>query len=199
MTINKKITFLDIETTSKSFTPGPVKCFDSIVEVAAAIVNLENREIELEKNWLIQPHGPQSKIRINEIRDWDFGEFHLKHETFKNVDWDLGQDRKEVMLELSQNFLIPGAVVGAQNPNFDLNHLERDFAELNIEWPKLNYHIFDLASPALFLVMGGVVESPSLRHTSVWAGCSKQKHRALDDVHDTIKTFWSMYDFFMSR
>lgn len=192
----KKLVFVDCETTAKLFKPGISTCEDSIVEAAAAIVNLDTREIELEKNWLIKPHGPQSFDK-DHIRMWDLGDFHIKNGHFKDTDWNSANEWIDVMAELSTSFLASSATIAGQNPKFDLDHFQRDFAELNIEWPKLDYHIIDIAPAAIFLVMAGIVPGMSLRHTSKWAGCSTQKHRALDDVHDTIKVFWAMYDFYI--
>lgn len=195
-----RLTFIDIETTALNV---PRECRDSIIEVAAAIVNLQTREIVDQYECLICPHGTQTRY-VSEPLDsvgptnrltWDLGPFHGNQ--FEGVDWSEGRTLLEALNKLAQDFMYDGAIIAGQNPAWDLVHLRRDFAAVGLQWPDLDYHVFDLGGPALFLQMAGLVPGLSLRHTAKWAGCTRSPHRAMNDVLNAIDVFWAMHDHFL--
>lgn len=201
------LTFLDIETTAKT---GPEAGTDAIIEIAAARVNIRDREAPIESfEVLIAPWGNQATPMVQGAfpftpaqvlamgrPGWDLGEYHVKAGHFAGVDWSRAVDRSLALDMLTEKLLTDGATIAGQNPHFDLRYLRRDFAEAGRPFPKLDYHVIDLCSPAIFLVMAGCVETPSLRLTGPWAGCGPQTHRAAGDVRDAIKVFWAMFDAF---
>lgn len=193
------LTFVDIETTALL---GPESDADAIVEIAAARVNLKTRETEEHFECLIKPCGTQATIsQYPSIPSaWNLGEYHTKAGHFRGADWSKAMNHTLAMEILLDRFLIEGATIAGQNPGFDLRHLQRDFEAMGFfPWPKLDYHVPDLCSPALFLVMAGKVESVSLRSLIPWAYADpnrKQSHRAMGDVKDSIRVFFAMFDFF---
>jgi hypothetical protein len=201
------LVFLDIETTALK---GPNSRLDAIVEIAAAKVRLRDRVIVDRFDTLIKPWGDSDQvIRCNNCfagytRDctgpiWNLGKYHLDAGHFAGVDWNQGMTQDHALGILGERFLIEGATIAGQNPRFDLDHIQRDFTALGWEWPKLDYHVPDLCSPALFLVMAGKVEGVSLRNVIPWAYADpnrKQAHRAAGDVSDAIQVFWAMFDYF---
>ena len=192
------LTFIDLETTAKH---RPSEYYDSIVEVAAARVNLATREIEDKYETLIHPHGIQSWRRVHTVHggnypDWQLGEFHTKSGHFDGVDWRRGTRQENALNMLLEYFLKDGATIAGQNPAFDLAHLRRDCLGSSLSWPNLDYHVIDLASTAIFLQMAGIIPGLSLRHTAKWAGCARSPHRAMNDVLNSIDVFWCMHDIF---
>lgn len=192
------LTFLDIETTAQT---GPEAGTDAIIEIAAARVNIRDREAPIESfEVLIRPWGPQAvagpPMPGAFYGAWMLGDYHVKGGHFAGVDWSRAVDRSLALDMLTEKLLTDGATIAGQNPHFDLRYLRRDFAEAGRPFPKLDYHVIDLCSPAIFLVMAGCVETPSLRLTGPWAGCGPQTHRAAGDVRDAIKVFWAMFDAF---
>lgn len=193
------LTFLDIETTAKE---GPDSWKDSIVEVAATRIRLEDRQVLDRWDSLIKPWGDQAGRPFATAKDagplaWELGEYHTKPGTFRGVDWDNALDYGVVLDILRDRFLTEGATIAGWNPGFDIGHIKRDFFGAGRAWPKLDYHVIDLCPAALFLVMSGHVESVSLRNVGPWAGCPDQIHRAGPDVDNTIAVFWAMHDFYI--
>ncbi len=194
------LVFTDIETTAKD---GPAFRTDQIVEVAAVKVRLAVRKVVDVFTTLIRPkeNGPQTQIvpsRDGQSWDtvWDLGEYHTKAGHFQDVDWSQGLTLDYSLRYLGDQFF-PGATFAGNNVPFDLDHYQRDFKALGLPWPKTDYHRVDLASPAMFLVMGGILEGMSLRYSAAWAGRPPQKHRALSDCYDGIAVFWAMFDHFI--
>lgn len=190
------LTFLDVETTAKT---GPSLRIDQVIEVAAARVCLTDRAITHSCEMLVRPWGPQA-IETPDGIVWDLGKFHLESRRFDGVDFRKdGLDYDVVLDILRDTFLVDGTTLAGQNPAFDKDHIFRDMAHKGMSLPKLDYHIFDLASPALFLAMAGEVPGCSLRHTGQWAGCPSHRHRAMADVLCTIQVFWTMFDRFIGK
>lgn len=188
--------FTDVETTGHN----PNGRHDQIVELSAALVRLEDRVIVDFVEYLIKPHGPQSVVcdpgRPNGAREWLLGPYHTQNGHFQGVDfWADGVDLYDALTSFAT--LAEGATFAGQNPRFDLEHLQRDFHSCAIPWPETDYHLIDIASPAMFLVMAKQVDGISLRKTGPWAKCGPQTHRAGQDVRDAIQAFWAMHDFFI--
>jgi DNA polymerase III epsilon subunit-like protein len=197
------LVFVDVETTALK---GPASQADAIIEVAAARVELTSRRIEDQFETLIRPWGEQSTrwglgAGRGDIPDtWKLGDFHTKAGHFDGVDWSTAVDLDVALDVLATRFLIDGATIAGQNPGFDLDHLRRDFVNHHRPWPKLDYHVIDLVTGAMFLAMAGKVEGCSLRHVIPWAYVDpdrKQAHRAGQDVRDEIQVFFAMADQFM--
>lgn len=193
----QRLTFVDIETTGLL---GPSTRKDSIIEVAAAVVDLKTRAVVDQWTTLITPHGDQSGSNYLPFPfgrvDWILGDYHLKAGHFDGVDWSTAMDWDQALKVLGARFLTEGATLAGQNPGFDADHLQRDWSALGWDWPSLDYHRIDLCSPAIFLVMAGLTEGASLRYSAKWAGCGPQRHRAMSDVNDAIRVFWAMADHF---
>jgi len=202
----KRLTFLDVETTA---ILGPDSRQDSVIEIAAAVVDLESRSVVDRFDTLIKPWGLQSDLFYDLKRDttdptawprgWRLGEFHTKAGHFDEADWSKGIDYTLALDILLDRFVTEGATIAGQNPRFDIDHIRRDVEGIDRPWPKIDYHVPDLCSPALFLVMAGITDGVSLRNVIPWAYADKdrkQAHRARGDVEDAIRVFWAMFDFF---
>lgn len=196
--------FIDIETTALR---GPDEGTDEIVEIAAATLDLERDEVVDEWSTLIKPSETVTDLKQVRIADgeltWKLGVFHGRH--FDGVDWASGLTIDAALEGLAScGYLVDGATIAGQNPSFDLRHLRRDWERIRryVEcscpscaptterpWPKLDYHVIDLVSPAFMLAMTGAVPGCSLRHTAPLLANSTQKHRALDDVRDAVEVF----------
>lgn len=197
------LTFTDIETTGKK---GPNTREDPIIEIAAARVDLQTRAVVDSFETLIKPPSIQGTYPFTPAQvidfgtaSWDLGDYHVKAGHFAGVDWTRARKLDQALDIMADRFLVDGATIAGQNPRFDLEHYQRDFAALGWTWPKLDYHVIDLCSPALFLVMAGHASSVSLRNVIPWAYGDpnrKQAHRAMGDVKDAIQVFFSMFDFF---
>lgn len=191
------LTFLDIETTALA---GPEACTDAIVEIAASRINIRDRdEPAVSFEALIRPWGAQTLFMDppDDLRlTWDFGEYHTTAGHFAGVDWSKAIKLSAALDMITETLLTDGATMAGHNPHFDLRYLRRHFDYAGRPFPAIDYHVIDLCSPAIFLVMMGEVETPSLRFTGPWAGCKPQRHRAMDDVRDAIRVFWHMYDEF---
>lgn len=194
------LTFIDIETTGHNVNGTT----DAIVEIAGARVDLSTRVITDTFEALIRPWGEQSNCAFyntphhGQVLTWNLNRFHTDAGHFDGVYWERdGVDCNLALDMFTETLFVDGATIAGQNPEFDLRHLRRDFVASGRPWPQLDYHRFDLCSPAMFLTMAGSVESPSLRNTAPWAGCGPQKHRAADDVVQAIRVFWAMYDAFI--
>lgn len=191
------LTFIDVETTGHD----PNGDTDAIIEVAISRVCLKTREVTAHFSTLITPEGSDHPHAINHPLDtgWDLGPYHIENGHFQDVDWRHGMPLGDALKFLQVMGFEDGATIAGQNPHFDLRYLKRDFALCDRPWPALDYHIIDLCSPALFLVMNGTVPGVSLRHLIPWAYGEpnrKQQHRAVNDVEDTIRVFWALYDQF---
>lgn len=195
--------FTDIETTAKE---GPESRADQIIEIAAATVRLSDRAVVDQFETLILPvfPGPQTLgPPEGEIHDrqaiWDLGQYHLDAGHFRGVDWSTGMLLPDALDTLGSRFFQDGATIAGQNPRFDLDHIRRYWEVFLWPWPKLDFHVIDLCSPALFLVMAGKTQGVSLRNIIPWAYGEPnrtQAHRAMGDVYDTIRVFWAMFDFY---
>jgi len=203
----KELVFIDIETTAKY---GPEENKDAIIEIAASKVNLKTRETTVIVDTIIKPGGTDIDQAVCQVgggerlsdgvfapNTWKLGEYHIKAGHFADVDWSLGQPIKDVFNTLS--LALEGATIAGQNPKFDLAYIKRDFKNLGMTFPKIDYHLIDLCSPAIFLYMAGIIPGISLRHSSQWAGCGKQQHRAGQDVKDAIEVFWKMHDYYNGK
>jgi len=191
------ITITDVETTGLM---GPWTTDDQLIEVAALKVRLSDRAIVDQFSTLIRPHGAYQTrvVAYSEQRAWDLGAFHLSAGHFADVDpeqWAEAMTLDAALARLSSGFF-QGATLAGNNVAFDVRHYQRDFALANLPWPKMDYHVIDLSSPAIYLVMAGEIEGVSLRHLAQWAGRGTQQHRALGDCLDTYAAFWAMFDFF---
>jgi hypothetical protein len=196
------LVFTDLETTA---VKGPNTTEDQIIEVAAVKVCLADRLVVDEFTTLIQPKANGAQTEIVPSRDggswdtvWQLGKYHLDAGHFSDVspeEWLAGMTLEAALTRLAFEFF-PGATFAGNNVPFDVRHYRRDFAALGMAWPKTDYHVIDLASPAIFLAMTEEIEGVSLRHSAAWAGRPPQKHRALSDCHDAIAAFWAMFDFY---
>ena len=189
-----ELTFIDVETTA---IDGPAAGTDALIEIGAARVRLSDRAIVDSFECLIKPHGPQS-FNCGYGIEWALGEYHVTAGHFAGVDWSTGLELPHALDIMAGRFLQDGATIAGQNPGFDLRHFRRDWPE-TWAWPKLDYHVIDLCSPALFLVMAGIVPGVSLRNVIPWAYGEpnhKQAHRAMGDVRDAIQVFWAMFDYY---
>jgi hypothetical protein len=194
------ITITDIETTGLC---GPNTTDDQIIEVATLKVRLADRAIVGWFSTLIKPHGTDQTVAGFFGHDpaplaWDLGQYHLDGGHFTFVDqaeWDRAMTLEAALTRLAFEFF-PGATFCGNNVPFDVRHYQRDFAALNMPWPKTDYHVVDLTSPAIFLAMTGQIPGVSLRHSAKWAGRGPQKHRALEDCLDVYAVFWAMFDFY---
>ncbi len=195
----QELLFIDIETTALT---GPDAGQDAIIEIAASKLNLKTREVTVALDTLISPgiFGERNVILQDQIEldkgkpAWILGEYHAKSKHFENANFDDGMFLLKALFELQK--ALEGATIAGQNPHFDLRYLKRDFARYKLTFPKIDYHVIDLCSPAIFLHMNGVIPGVSLRHSGPWAGCTEQAHRAGQDVKDSIQVFWKMRDYF---
>lgn len=195
----KELLFIDIETTAKY---GPEADKDAIIEIAASKLNLKTREVTVVLDTLITPgiFGERNEVLQDQIDfdngkpAWILGDYHTKSKHFDGVNFDDGMYLFKALTELSK--VLEGATIAGQNPHFDLRYLKRDFMRNKLSFPKTDYHVIDLCSPAIFLHMNGVIPGVSLRHSGPWAGCTNQAHRAGQDVKDAIQVFWKMRDYF---
>jgi hypothetical protein len=193
----KELLFIDIETTAKH---GPEAGLDGTIEIAASKLNLETREVTPILDTLVIPsmNGMQIYLKDQLADDqWILGDYHVKAKHFEGTDWSAGLELRDVLTKLAP--AMEGATIAGQNPHFDLRYLRRDFIALGLQYPKTDYHVIDLCSPAIFLHMNGLIPGISLRHSGPWAGCTKQAHRAGQDVQDAIQVFWKMRDYFDPR
>lgn len=190
------MTFIDVETTGL-IGPNVKPYADQIVEVAAAKVNIRTRQIEAWYETLITPEGDQTlEHEHNGVHAWNFGAYHLDRGTFHDVsdeEWMMAPS-----LEMALAHLIPflgDATLAGNNPAFDRDHIIRDFMGMPFPMPSLDYHLIDLCSPAMLLVMAGASDGVSLKNSRVWAGLpGEQAHRAGQDVKDAIQVFFKMAD-----
>lgn len=199
MPLPTELIFIDIETTALA---GPDANTDAIIEIAAARVELATRKTDAWST-LVRPSQagePGASPRVS-FPQWVLGDFHAGR--YNDVDWSTGLNIAQALDTLGRCFLREGATVAGQNPGFDLRYLRRDWERLEAEyavpdlwgpWPRLDYHVIDLCSPAFLLAMTGAIPGCSLRHTAPLAGRGPQKHRALDDVRDAIAVFWMLAD-----
>lgn len=204
------LTFIDIETTALA---GPDAGTDAIIEIAAARVDLATRTIVEEWSALILPPADRPSL-VDADGNWRLGDFHAGR--FDDVDWSDGITLQSALLTLAtgyevrsgrkigEGFLRDGATIAGQKPSFDLEYIRRDWTMLGNAgrydrrfdaWPKLDYHVVDLCSPAFLLAMMGAIPGCSLRHTLPLARPgATQTHRAIDDVRAEIEVFWLLAD-----
>lgn len=194
-----QLVFVDVETTGKK---GPKTRDDAIVEIAAARVDLASRRILDSFDTLIRPWGDQT-VHVDPPDDltltWDLGDYHVNAGHFTGVDWTQGVKLSQALDIMRDRFLTDGSTIAGQNPRFDLDHFQRDFARLIWDWPALDYHVIDLCPSLLFLDMAGKIEGCSLRNAVPWAYADperKQAHRAAADVKDAIRVFFALADYF---
>lgn len=193
----RALTFLDIETT------GTDRATDAILEVGIMVVDLKTRAITAEYESLVKPptRGDLSWVFDlppwwdPETGGWALPEYHLNKGTFRDADWSKAKPLEYVLKDVAD--YLPGCTLAGQNPVFDRDFLQRDFQRAGITWPDTDYHLIDVAPMALPLVMAGTVPGVSLYHTRTWAGCSgEQRHRAFQDLADTIQVFFCLVDTF---
>jgi hypothetical protein len=212
----EKLVIVDVETTG---VHGPNTRLDAVVEVAAARVDLRKRVVEAAYSALVRPwagarddqlvwppaqHGPSYGKSHPGPAAWQLGPYHVEGKHFDGVDWSKAVDYERVLDDLTDprrfdgGFLVDGATLGGQNPPFDREHLQRDCACTGRAWPKLDYHVIDLASIALLPhVSGEVSNGVSLRHMIRWARLDPnyvQQHRALADVRDAVVVLFATLD-----
>lgn len=74
------------------------------------------------------------------------------------------------------------------NPSFDLKFVRAEYQREKMYWPNcFHYRTLDISSMCMPLFLLGQVEGVGLRHLRKWAKCDgEQKHRALEDVHDSV-------------
>lgn len=188
---NSELLFVDVETTGHD----PSGRRDALVEVAVALVDLSTMNVVRKFESLIRPEPGAFQTRLTDKGwVWNLGEFHQKGQHFSGVNWQEARPLEEVLSVLGQTFL-PNATLAGQNPEFDVAHLERDFATCGIHFPPIDYHRVDLVSPSVFLLLNKKTERLSLSHTLPWAlellglPARVQQHRAMADVLDEIDVF----------
>lgn len=194
----QRLQFVDIETTALD---GPDAGTDEIIEIAAATLDLELDEITSSWSTLVAPSRFSSLLQFDPMfGQWHLGEFH--GDRFAGVNFQAGLAIDVALESLAeQGYLAAGSTIAGQNPGFDLRHLRRDWEHVaevaacggdhsRAPWPRLDYHVIDLVSPAFMLAMTGAVPGCSLRHTApLLANTRTQKHRAMDDVLDAVEVF----------
>lgn len=169
----KQLLFLDCETTGLDETT------DEIVEVAGALVDLQTREVMAHCSHLVQHTKP----------------IGFQPERWEAFNWNEAWPLHEAMTNLAH--LMNGQTIAGQNPGFDVRFIRAAMARCGIPYPETDYHLVDVSSMAIPLVMAKRVEGISLRHTRLWAGCTgEQTHRAFGDVVDTIEVFFKLCDTF---
>lgn len=80
-----------------------------------------------------------------------------------------------------------------QNPTFDLGFLKAIFktwgSSSHISFPKIDYHVYDVATLAWPLVVAGLIPGVSLKHTRRYFELGGEEHRALGDVRATLGVY----------
>lgn len=169
------ITFIDVETT------GLDSELDSILEVCWAKVAIPSLEVVHSGGGLVSPNKNPHPFLYTA---W-------KPERFNGANWAFAEPLHRRLLDLRACML--DSAIGGQNPMFDIGFLRTGYHHIGCEMPKhpeIDYHVIDVSSMAIPLLLRGEVEGVSLRSTRLWAGLTgEQSHRAREDVDDTIEVF----------
>lgn len=101
----------------------------------------------------------------------------------------------QMLSELEEIGILHSAIPAGQNPAFDMKFLRhwwttlQERGELHNDFPKMDYHLIDVATLVVPLWTTGLIPGLSLRHTSPLFGLGEQRHDAMSDVRQTIEVF----------
>jgi len=79
---------------------------------------------------------------------------------------------------------------GGQNPKFDWNFLDEDFARTGFEWPRLSYYgLVSVDTMARPLKLLGYTKSLKQQEIAKFFGLGEQTHDALDDIRQAAEIY----------
>lgn len=169
----RDLCFVDIESTGLHPHEG-----HEIIEVAMVRICPKTLEERGRLHEYILPHVPPSSdvATINGYNEEEWRQNGAQHLTVNHLK--------------SMSKLMTGATLAGQNPGFDKSFLEPVFKTfLEQPWPKMDYHLLDVASLAWPLFVSGHIQGVGLKHTRKLFGLTGREHRALSDVLDTITVY----------
>lgn len=80
------------------------------------------------------------------------------------------------------------------NPGFDKRFLQNAFRRARVAWPKIGHRNVDIASMAVPLLVSGRIQKTGLANLIHFFGLGAQKHRALQDVIDSVNVFQKLLE-----
>lgn len=173
--LSKDILVIDVETT------GINPSVDTIVQLAALILDKDNLEICHEFSSFIRP---ESSISENAKATHGLDENALRN----------AENSCDVLLKF-QNFAPPTVLLAGHNVSFDVNFLKKAYTRCNLSFP-FDYHTIDIWSIAFFMLGASDVklETYSLSVLANYFGIARsEKHDALEDVRVSAHILKSLF------
>lgn len=111
---------------------------------------------------------------------------------YSQAKWDElhAVELRRALIDINNSGILVGATAAGQNPSFDMRFLHESWDRAGPgPFPKMDYHLIDIATLAWPLHIGGIIPGVGLRHTSEFFGLGVQQHNALDDLKKTIQVY----------